>query len=209
VRGWLTCKVQPVETLSTYITHARSRVNPVITEEAGAALVKAYVELRQAGADPRTSEKRITATTRQLESMIRLAEAHARMRLSGFVGAADVAEAVRLMREALKTAAVDPRTGKLDMGLLNTGVSEGARRAQADLRRALDAVLAGAGADGVRWADALKRLGDASSVRVDPQAFAQVVRELEQEGAVRVVGERERRTIRVLGIDRAPPGDEM
>ncbi|KAG6859206.1 hypothetical protein C0991_001110 [Blastosporella zonata] len=34
---------------------------------------------------PRASEKRITATTRQLESMIRLSEAHARMRFSEFV----------------------------------------------------------------------------------------------------------------------------
>jgi DNA replication licensing factor MCM4 len=177
VRGWLTCDVQPVETLSAYITHARSRVDPVITKEAGATLSKAYVELRQAGADPRTSEKRIAATTRQLETMIRIAEAHARMRLASFADAADVAEAVRLMCEALKTAAVDRHMCKLDMGLLNTGVPKSPRRA-------LDAGLAGAGHDGVRWAGALKRLVHRSSVCVDPQAFAQIVHELEQEGAV-------------------------
>lgn len=40
----------------------------------------------------------ITATPRQLESMIRISEALARMRLSSTVLAADVEEAVRLMK---------------------------------------------------------------------------------------------------------------
>jgi DNA replication licensing factor MCM4 len=200
---------QSAEQLATYITHARNRVNPMITEEAGQALVKAYVELRKAGEDPRTSEKRITATTRQLESMIRLSEAHARMRYSDFVEAPDVAEAVRLMREALKTAAVDPLTGKIDLGLLNTGVSEGQRRLRADLRRALDSLLTNTGPEGVRWTDAMRRMSEQSSVRVETAEFAQAIKELEQEGVIKVVGERDRRTIRMLGMDRAPPADDM
>jgi len=55
-------------------------IKPTITEEAGEELVKQYVEMRKLGDDVRASEKRITATTRQLESMIRLSEAHAKMR---------------------------------------------------------------------------------------------------------------------------------
>jgi hypothetical protein len=54
----------------------------VLGQEASDALVKAYVEMRNVGADARSNERRITATTRQLESMIRLSEAHARMRYS-------------------------------------------------------------------------------------------------------------------------------
>ena len=69
---------QPLEELSAYITYARSRINPTITEAAGDELVRCYVTLRKAGEDPRSNEKRITATTRQLESMIRLSEAIAR-----------------------------------------------------------------------------------------------------------------------------------
>lgn len=46
--------------------------------------------MRSAGYDTRTSDRRITATTRQLESMIRLSEAHARMRFSDTVEAQDV-----------------------------------------------------------------------------------------------------------------------
>ena len=74
-----------MEQLSAYITYAKTRINPVLTEEATKELVKSYVNLRNVGHDPRTSEKRITATTRQLESMIRLSEAIARAHCSAEV----------------------------------------------------------------------------------------------------------------------------
>jgi DNA replication licensing factor MCM4 len=68
--------------------------------------------MRKVGEDPRSSERRITATTRQLESMIRLSEAHARMRFSETVDEEDVKEAGRLIREAIRESAVS-RSGRL------------------------------------------------------------------------------------------------
>jgi DNA replication licensing factor MCM4 len=62
--------------------------------------------MRKVGLDSRTQEKRITATTRQLESMIRLSEAHARMRFSETVDLEDVQEASRLIKSALRESAV-------------------------------------------------------------------------------------------------------
>jgi DNA replicative helicase MCM subunit Mcm2 (Cdc46/Mcm family) len=53
----------------------------------------------------------VTAYPRQLESLIRLAEAHARMRLSNVVEELDVDEATRLHKEAIKQSATDPKTG--------------------------------------------------------------------------------------------------
>lgn len=82
---------QPQETLVAYITFAKERIQPRLTEEATQLLVQHYVSMRSAGYDSRTSDRRITATTRQLESMIRLSEAHARMRFSDQVEAQDVA----------------------------------------------------------------------------------------------------------------------
>ncbi|KAJ6629243.1 MCM2/3/5 family-domain-containing protein [Mycena sp. CBHHK59/15] len=189
----------PLPEVSAYISYARARVHPTITEAAGEELVRAYVEMRNMGADAGASEKRITATTRQLESLIRLSEAHARMRLGEFVELADVREAGRLMREAIRTSAMDPRTGKIDMGLLNTGTGSGQRRMREDMRRGVLSVLdtaVGARGRGVRWNDAMKALGDQSSVKVDAGEFAEVLKTLENEGLVKVVGERERRMIR-------------
>ena len=65
--------------------------------------------------------KTITATPRQLESLIRLSQAFAKMRLSQVVTHYDVEEAIRLMKVATQTAATDPRTGTIDMDMITTG----------------------------------------------------------------------------------------
>ena len=175
---------QPLDELSAYIDYARARIHPIITEEAGSELVSSYVELRNMGDDPRASEKRITATTRQLESMIRLSEAHARMRFSMFVELQDVKEACRLMREAIRTSAMDPRTGKIDMGMLNTGTGKGQRKMRDDMRREILSMLDGSGGSsrGIKWADAVKQLGSQSRIKVDSAEFAEVIKALENEG---------------------------
>lgn len=191
--------MKPINELSAYIDYARNKVYPVITEDAGAELVRCYVEMRNMGDDPRASEKRITATTRQLESMIRLSEGHARMRLSEFVEVDDVREAYRLMREAIRTSAMDPRTGKIDMGMLNTGTGQGQRKLRDDMRKEILNVLNGAGGGrGVKWADAMKALGSQSSVKIDPAEFSEVIKALENEGLLKVVGERDKRMIRKI-----------
>ena len=70
----------------------------------------------------------ITAYPRQLESLIRLAEARAKVRLSDAVSTDDVDEANRLWKEALKLSAINPRTGTIDVDILTTGVSTTARK---------------------------------------------------------------------------------
>ena len=68
-------------------------------------------------------KKTITATPRHLESMIRISEAVAKMRLATEVLKNDVEEAVRLIKTAMQQSATDPITGEIDMGLLTTGFS--------------------------------------------------------------------------------------
>lgn len=88
-----------------------------MTDDAGQVLTQNYVEMRKIGA----GRGQITAYPRQLESLIRLAEAHARMRFSQTVEVVDVEEAARLHREALKQSATDPTTGRIDVSILTTG----------------------------------------------------------------------------------------
>lgn len=188
---------QPLDELSAYITYARAHIQPTITEEASQELVTSYVNLRNVGYDPLSSERRITATTRQLESMIRLSEAHARMRFSRFVERSDVEEACRLMRDAIRTSATDPRTGQIDLDIVNTGTSAQQRKLAGDMKREVLNLLVGkAGLRGVRWTDLVRQLGAQSSVAIDNEEFAEAVRALESEGSVRVVGDRDRRTIK-------------
>ncbi|KAJ5132032.1 hypothetical protein N7448_006190, partial [Penicillium atrosanguineum] len=192
-------EIMPIEFLTAYITYAKTQINPVLTPEAGKALTDAYVAMRQLGDDIRTQERRITATTRQLESMIRLSEAHARMRLSSQVTTADVEEAVRLIRSAIKQAATDSRTGLIDMGLLTEGTSASERRMREDLKRAVLARLderGGVSGTAVRWSELFRDMGEHSDTAIDHNHFGDAVRSLEAEGAVHVLGEGVRRSIR-------------
>jgi DNA replication licensing factor MCM4 len=197
---------KPIEFLTAYISYARSNVHPKLTEGASSALVDAYVAMRALGADVRATEKRITATTRQLESLIRLSEAHAKMRLSPTVGAADVAEAVRLVKAALKQAATDQRTGLIDMGLLTEGVSAGDRRAREGRKAALLAVLddllrAGGAGGAVRVADVARKMAESGGEEVDSHEIMESLRALESEGQVILAGDGARRTVRrVTGV---------
>jgi DNA replication licensing factor MCM4 len=107
-----------------FISYAKEAVSPVLSDDAKSALVAGYLDMRRLGSAARAGgRKTITATTRQLESLVRLSEAHARMRLSAVVEPSDVEEAIRLMNVATQRAAVDPRTGTINMELITTGHS--------------------------------------------------------------------------------------
>ncbi|KUJ18716.1 MCM-domain-containing protein [Mollisia scopiformis] len=198
-----TQEILPIEFLTSYISYARQQCQPRISSEASEELVTSYVEMRKLGEDVRAAERRITATTRQLESMIRLAEAHAKMRLSEIVTRDDVKEAVRLIKSALKQAATDARTGLIDMSLLTEGTSASERRRKQDLKTAVLALLDDMTRQGqaARYSEVVKQLGEQSSMPVEGNEFAETIRMLEQEGSIMVVGEGARRAIRrVTGV---------
>ncbi|GAA5935796.1 MCM DNA helicase complex subunit MCM4 [Sporobolomyces koalae] len=189
--------IMKIEDLSAYISFARNHIHPALTPEASQALVQAYVEMRNAGADARSNDRRITATTRQLESMIRLSEAHARMRYSEIVEVADVEEANRLIREALKESATDPLTGLIDLDLLG-GQSTHQRKLRSDLRREVVALL-GSSSKGYRWSDLVKTLEAQSTVPIDANELTDVLKALEGEGSVRVTGQAHSRMVKLVG----------
>ena len=57
-----------------YVKYAKDKFNPVLSDEAGQKMISYYVEMRKVGA----GRGQVTAYPRQLESLIRLSEAHAR-----------------------------------------------------------------------------------------------------------------------------------
>lgn len=76
-----------------YIAYACTYVAPKLKEDSSQALIQEYVEMRKIG----SGRGQISAYPRQLEALIRLAEAHAKMRLSSEVEVSDVQEARRLV----------------------------------------------------------------------------------------------------------------
>ncbi|CAI4229912.1 unnamed protein product [Auanema sp. JU1783] len=110
--------------LRDYIAYAKSHVHPRITDESAAFLIDKYMFMRKAGAQ----YGQISAYPRQLESLIRLSEASAKIRLSEVVTVDDVEFSYNLHREALKQSAVDPVTGKVDVNILAAGMSATSRK---------------------------------------------------------------------------------
>ena len=92
----------PPSLLRLYIAYARRYVHPTFTDEAKSALYHFYLSLRHAPSDGSS-----IITTRQLESLIRLAEARAKADLRTVVEEADALDVIGLMRESIGQVAMD------------------------------------------------------------------------------------------------------
>ncbi|MFW9925402.1 MAG: minichromosome maintenance protein MCM [Candidatus Thorarchaeota archaeon] len=97
--------------LKKYIGYANLNVFPQLTADASEVIEDFYVELRKSA----EGGGAIPITARQLESLVRLAEARARMALRSEVNKEDARAAVRLMEESLRMVAMDRITGRIDI----------------------------------------------------------------------------------------------
>jgi len=84
-----------IDFLKKYVSFAKARVRPTLTDDARERIAAAYNDLRQ-----RSEARAMPVTARTLETVIRLSSAHAKARLSSRVEAVDVDEAVSVLRYA-------------------------------------------------------------------------------------------------------------
>ncbi len=83
--------------LRKYLIYAREHVHPTISSEARDELVHFYLELRRGS----TCADSVPTTPRQLESLVRVAEARARAELREVVTQQDAIDAIDIMRETV------------------------------------------------------------------------------------------------------------
>jgi replicative DNA helicase Mcm len=114
----------PKELLKKYIGYAKMNSQPRLSEEAAKRLEDFYLEMRKAG---ESSDSPIAITPRQLESLIRLTESHARMALRNEASIEDAEAAIRILSESLRQVGIDPETGKLDIDVVMVGASSSTR----------------------------------------------------------------------------------
>lgn len=110
--------VIPPQLLRKYIAYARKYVHPKLTEEAKSKIIQFYTEMRAKSENPNSP---ITITPRQLEALIRLAEAHAKMALSDVVNEKDAEAAIELMMYFLQSVGLDVETETIDIDIVMTG----------------------------------------------------------------------------------------
>jgi replicative DNA helicase Mcm len=119
-------KTSPIapDFLKKYIGYSNRYVIPQLTPEAAEVIENFYVDLRKSaegGASP------VPITARQLESLVRLSEARAKMALRSKVSKEDAQAAIRLMEESLRMVALDRVTGKIDIDRLVSKMSASQR----------------------------------------------------------------------------------
>jgi len=113
--GTDTTSLIDIDILTKYLAYAK-RIEPVLTTEAKNLIMEFYLKMRSIEGEDK--EKMITITPRQLEGLIRLATARARLLLKNQVDKEDADRAIYLFNEMLKNSGVDVNTGKVDIGVL-------------------------------------------------------------------------------------------
>lgn len=107
----------PIDTelFRKYVAYVRQKVYPVLTDSAIEEIKKYYLQMRNSG-----NARSVPISARQLEGLVRLAEANARLRLSENVTRSDAKRAIDLVHHCLKLIAFDEETGTFDVDRIAT-----------------------------------------------------------------------------------------
>ncbi|PIN70688.1 AAA family ATPase [Candidatus Woesearchaeota archaeon CG11_big_fil_rev_8_21_14_0_20_43_8] len=117
----------PTELLRKYISYARQKCHPVLTDKAIEEIKSYYIKMRNSGGSDENNMKAIPISARQLEALIRLAEASAKIRLSPEVTIRDAKRSIGLVHYCLSQIGIDPETGQIDIDRISSGVTASER----------------------------------------------------------------------------------
>ena len=115
------------ETLRKYFAYARQTSKPILSEDALLAIKDYYVKMRTSGMSEDGVVQSIPISPRQLEALVRLSEASAKIRLSKIVTKEDSQRAIGLLDYCLRQIGLDPETGKVDIDRIVSGVTASER----------------------------------------------------------------------------------
>jgi len=113
------------ELFRKYVAYAKQKIEPALTESSVDEIKNFYVKLRnmQSSGDSNS----IAISARQLQGLVRLAEAHAKSRLSLTVEKEDSQVAIRLTNYYLMQVGYDPETKKFDIDRFTSRISSSQR----------------------------------------------------------------------------------
>jgi len=106
--------------LRKYLSYVRLNMRPKLTDSAVEVLKQYYIRMRSSSSDK--GIKSVPISARQLEGLVRLSEAYAKLRLSSKVSKKDAQNAVELLDYCLKQIAFDEETGTIDIDRIATSM---------------------------------------------------------------------------------------
>jgi replicative DNA helicase Mcm len=113
----------PVDLLRKYVTYAKS-IRPALSSEAIQRINDFYLAMRGAS---EAEGSPVAITARQLESLVRVAEARARSALRKEVTAEDAEAAITIMKKSLEEVGIDLSSYKMDIDIIMTGKPKSVR----------------------------------------------------------------------------------
>jgi replicative DNA helicase Mcm len=108
------------ELLKKFFIYIRKRMTPKMTDAAIEEIKDYYISMRNSGNDGEAGMKSVPITARQLEALIRLSEASAKMKMSKTVTKKDAQKAIELIHYCLEQIAKDKDTGKIDIDRISS-----------------------------------------------------------------------------------------
>ena len=123
--------------LRKYIAYARKKVKPKLTDEAAEEIREFYITIRNKAGSSSSELKPIPITARQLEAIVRLSEACAKVRLSNFVTVDDTRRAIKLLKYSMMQVGYDEETQSFDIDRVTTGIPTSKRNKIITVREAI------------------------------------------------------------------------
>lgn len=116
-----------------YIGYCKKSCSPDLSAAARDELIAFYVRLRSMGGEG----KPMPITPRQLEGLLRLAQASARARLSSKIEKSDAKRAIRIVENCLRHVAYDPDTSTFDIDRVCSPMSKQKRDIMTELKASI------------------------------------------------------------------------
>ncbi len=135
----------PTQLLKKYISYARQKVRPVLSDEAIDEIKAFYVQLRNREVSDERAARTIPITARQLEALVRMSEASAKIRLSDKVTREDARRAIELLVFCLMQVGREKETGQIDIDRIATGIPTSQREKVFKVKRILEELEEGLG----------------------------------------------------------------
>ncbi len=163
------------EQLRKYVAYAQRNIRPDLTEEAADAIQDFYINMRSKGGGEDGGSVPITA--RQLEALIRIAEASARAELRPEVVEKDAKRAIDILRYCLEQVGVDPETGEFDVDMIESGVSSSQRNRLQSIKQIIEKL-----AEDDDAAEIEEVIETAEDQGIEPDKAEDIIERLKREG---------------------------
>ncbi len=111
----------PRDLFRKYIAYAKQRIKPELSEEAVAEIKKFYVELRNKPVSSDSAVRPIPISARQLQALIRMSEASAKVRLNKKVTKEDAQRAIGIIKYYLTQVGYDYESKTFDIDKITLG----------------------------------------------------------------------------------------